>query len=527
VSQGSPSLTRLGLAAQRGCAALLVTLALVLPSSAADRPGTPGKSLEKLDEEYAAAEKDLLRRCTIDTLDELAAIIKAWKLPPSDGRQMAFAIPDRLTTPACIDSDAERGIWNDFLAARQARAAGTYEHAIFASRAHERQPTRADLAQPGRIPPAIAQASCEAIRLLFLALRDDPLHERARAAAGHVRRGDHWEWPEAARRLERKEEFNPDYGWMPKDKLARSLAGERYLRGRWIPAADDDAKLREIKHGRQFNADHWEIVSTAPPKATGEVAASLEAARLIWLQIFGAFASEPADLEKRLGGRSRVMPQTPYSAILCGSRRQFMAELLRLEPDITIADGLYWQPTATIWFFADPATPPIATVRHEGFHQLFAESRPDFLKLKTDPGGRSGFWAVEAAALYAESIRETPFGWTIGGRDAGRGPAAQALLANDTFFMPLADLTALGREDFQASDRLADLYDQCGGLADFFMNASDGRYRESFVEYLTRVYSGTADPDTLARLCRRSYPELDAEYKEYIKTPSSQVPVAK
>lgn len=508
-----------------GWVALLVSVAVVFTVSAAAAPrGEPAKSLAKLDEEYAAAETDLLRRCTIEKLDDLAAIITAWKLPPAEGRQLAFEIPAGLETPAFVDTDTERAIWNDFVAARQARAAGTYEHSLFASRAHAHKPTRTELAQPDRVQPPVAQASCEAVRLLFLTLREDPSLEQARAAVGQVRRGDRWEWPEVARRQEKNEEFDPDFGWIPKDKLNRYLAGERYLRGRWIPAADDDANLRDIKHGRQFNADHWEIVSTAPPKATGEVASSLEAARLVWLQVFGAFTAEPADLEKRLAGRGRITPQTPHSAILCGSRRQFLAELLSLEPDITVADGLYWQPTATIWFFADPATPPNTTVWHEGFHQLFAESRPDFVKLKADPGGRCGFWAVEAAALYAESIEETPFGWAIGGRSAGRGPAARALLTNDTFFMPLAGLTALGREDFQAADGIANLYDQCGGLADFFMNASNGRYRESFVEYLARVYSGTADPNTLARLCRRSYPELDAEYKEYMKTTPSMTP---
>jgi len=81
----------------------------------------------------------------------------------------------------------------------------------------------------------------------------------------------------------------------------------------------------------------------------------------------------------------------------------------------------------------------------------------------------------------------------------------------------LAELAAMGREAFQAHDRIADLYDQSGGLADFFMNAQSGRYRESFVEYLTRVYSGTVDADTLPRLCRRSFAELDAEYRAYMR----------
>ncbi len=487
--------------------------------------GDPSKSLAKLDEEYAAAEKDLLRRCRLDGHDDLAALIAAWKLPTVDGRQLAFTIPATLETPACVDTDGERAIWSDSLAARRARAAGTYEHAVFAARAHDHQPTRTELADPDREAPLMAQASCEAIRLLFLTLRDDPTHEMARTAAGWIRRGDRWEWPEAAKRLDRGDAYDSEFGWMTKSKLARYRGGERSLRGRWVPAAEDDATLRDVKHGRQFDADHWEIVSTAPPEATGDVASQLETTRLVWLQIFGAFAVEPAELEKRLGGRGRVSPQTPHSAILCGSRRQYITELRTLEPRIAIADGLYWQPTATSWFFADPKVPPVATIRHEGFHQLFSESRPDFAKLKADPGARAGFWAVEAAALYAESIAKTPFGWMIGGRDAGRAPAARTLVANDTFYLPLADLTALGREGFQNHDRLTDLYDQCGGLADFFMNAHDGRYREAFVKYLTRVYSGTADPDTLARLCRTSYAELDTDYKKFMTTTPSQAPV--
>jgi hypothetical protein len=505
--------------------AVLAASVGVFHTQASDGPrGEPSKPLAKLDDDYAAAEKDLLRRCGLDGHDELAAIIAAWKLPPTKGRQIAFAIPPVIETPACVDTETEHAIWKDFLAARRARGAGMFEHALYAARAHARQPTRAELAKPATNPPLVAQASCEAIRLLFLTLRDDPLHEKARTAVGQTRRGDRWEWPEATRRLDRGEAYDPAFGWMPKGKLAHYHDGERYLHGHWVKAAEDDAKIREVKHGRQFDADHWEIVSTAPPNVTGELASSLEASRVVWLQVFGAFSFEPADLEKRLEGRSRVVPQTPHSAILCGSRTQYVTELQAIEPRIIIADGIYWQPTATTWFFADPKLPPVSTIRHESFHQLFAESRPDFLKLKADPGVRSGFWAVEAAALYAESIIETPFGWSIGGRDAGRAPAAKALLANDTFSMPLADLTALGRDDFQNSDRLADLYDQCGGLADFFMNAHDGRYREAFVKYLTRVYSGTAAPDTLTRLCRRSYPELDAEYKAYVLPPAPATP---
>jgi len=490
----------------------------VLPLVACAAPHEPpARALAELDEEFRAAERDLLRRCEIDGHADLATVVAGWRLPDASDRQQAFAIPASTAPPSCVDTDAERSIWNDFLAARRARAVGTFEHALDAVRRHARRPTRAELARPAAERPPLSQASCEAVRLLFLVLRDDPDHERARAAAGWVRRGDRWEWPEAARRLDKAETYDPEFGWLGRSRLARHRAGERFLRGRWITATEDDARLREVKHGRQFDADHWEIVATAPPPVTGDFATSLETTRLIWLQVFGGFTAEPPDLEKRFTGRERPAPLPPHSAILCGSREQYVEELRKLESRIAVTDGIYWQPTATIWCFADPVAPPPETVRHECFHQLFAETRADVLRQRAEPGGRGGFWAVEAAALYAESIRATPYGWTIGGRDAGRAPAARQRLVDEDFHVPLAELTALGREAFQSDERLSDIYDQSAGLADFFMNAAAGRYRESFVEYLARVYAGTADADTLARLCGRSLSELDAEYKDYVR----------
>jgi hypothetical protein len=47
------------------------------------------------------------------------------------------------------------------------------------------------------------------------------------------------------------------------------------------------------------------------------------------------------------------------------------------------------------------------------------------------------------------------------------------------------------------------------------MNGDRGRYREAFIEYLARIYTGTVDPDTLARLCRRDYADLDDDYRRH------------
>ena len=505
------------------CAAA-VWLAAV--AGAADGPRTmPAASLEKLDEAFAAAARDLARRAAADGHDELAAAISGWDLPATGERQVAVSIPSRLEKPAFVATPAARTIWDDFCAARRERAAGIFAHAVFASRAHDRVPTRDEAAKPAAADaPPLAQRSCAAVRLLALALRDDPDHERARAAGGWVRRGDAWLRPESARRLDKGEQYDPAFGWMPRSKLERYRNGERLVRGRWITAEEDARERREVKHGREFHSDHWEIVSAAGLDDAGSLAQTLEDTHAVWQQVFGGFTLEPADLEKRFSGRGRTAPLAAHSAILCADRGQYLAELEPLEPLIGRTNGIYWMPTKTIWFIAGPADdaadaaarlPDATTVHHEATHQLFAEARPDVDRTRKLAGERCGFWAIEAAACYMETIRAAPFGWIVGGRDAGRVPAAKERL-DDGFFVPLADLCALGRKDFQGDERLPQIYSQIAGLADFMMNGEGGRYRESFVEYLVRVYAGTADPDTLSRLCKRSYADLDDAYRRHL-----------
>jgi hypothetical protein len=481
-------------------------------TASADEP----RSLMQLDDAWATSSAVLERRAKNQGQDRLAEYIRTWPLPSLADRQLVLLIPPTSAPPEWIDTAEEETIWRDFCTARKERAQSLFLLAVAAAQAHGKPPTRAERGAATTRRP-LDQQSCAAVRLLALVLREDPDHERARQAGGWVRRDGRWLPPEAARRLDKGEEYSERFGWLPKGRRARYEAGERYEHGRWVKGDADGDKPQKppsVEEGRKFFSDHWQITSTARRDEAAGLARKLEETHAAWWQVFGAFAVEPADQEKLFEGRGRIALHDPFNAILLADRRQYVAELEKLEPTIARTLGIYWTPTRTAWFFdpQDADGGELSTVHHEATHPLFAETR------KTSPlaGERCGFWAIEAAACYMESLEPTAFGWTLGGRDAGRVPAARERLVDDGFFVPLEELSRLGRTDFQADDRLPGIYSQIAGLADFFMNGEQGRHREAFVEYLSRIYTGTVDPDTLARLCGTTCADLDDAYRRHM-----------
>jgi len=450
-----------------------------------------------LDERWEATARDLVRRAERAGHAELAALVRDWRLPDVPGRQRILRIPEAVVRPGFVDTEQE-AIWNDFLAARRARAEGLFALAVEAARAHAKLPTRVERGR-GQTAKPLAQATTTAVRLVYEALRDDPDHEGARKAVGWVRRDGRWVWPEVARRLDAGEVRDAERGWITKSAADRPPAARPGRPATWA-------------------SDHWRISSQAGPAAAAALAAEMELAHDVWRQAFGGFLVEPAEQERAFEGRARPAGHGPFAATLFADRASYVAELEKLEPTIARTLGLYWMPTHTAYFFPageDADEPGPATIHHEAAHQLFAEMR------KTSPlaGERCGFWAMEAAACYLESLVATADGWTLGGRDAGRALAAGERLIDDDFYVPLAELCALGRRELQADERLPAIYSQISGLVDFFMNGEQARYREEFVEYLVRIYTGSVSPDTLARLCGTSHAELDDAYRRHMARP--------
>jgi hypothetical protein len=196
---------------------------------------------------------------------------------------------------------------------------------------------------------------------------------------------------------------------------------------------------------------------------------------------------------------------------------------LKRQPRIAETVGIYFDAEEEAHFFAggesDAEIKNAGTLHHEAVHQLFQESRPSARSV----GALANFWIIEGVATYFESLVEHEDEragryYTIGEANAGRLPAARERLLTDGFYVPLSQLTTWGKDDLQRQPDLAKLYSQSAGLAAFFMDAEQARYREPLVQYLTDVYAGRDDGRTLARASGVRYEQLDAAYRRYLES---------
>lgn len=241
-----------------------------------------------------------------------------------------------------------------------------------------------------------------------------------------------------------------------------------------------------------------------------QMAEDLEETFTVWQQVFGCFAIESEELSKRLTGRSHPRTREIMLAVSFRDREQYIADLKKFEPSIARSLGFYYPVTKTVYLFVDDEE-NLLTVHHEATHQLFAEIK----KTNHLVGERYGFWAIEAAACYMEGLVQTPYGWRLGGIEAGRVPAAAS-------FQRRSILCATDRINSDGTGRLsigsssaADLQPNLWARR-FFMNGKHGHYRQAFMEYLLHVYRGTVNADSLEQLCKQTLSGLDEEYREHI-----------
>jgi hypothetical protein len=330
-------------------------------------------------------------------------------------------------------------------------------------------------------------------------VRENPDHADARRVLGYEQHDGEWLTPYAKRMIVAGKRWDPQAGW----------------------SSPDDAS-KEPKPGRDgwlVRTDNFLVTSNHSQAAAAELAARLEQLHQVWRQLFAGFSYTDREVRELFAGERPARERhRPFRVYYHRDKDDYVAELARRQPRIAETLGIYFDTEREAHFFAGDEQ-NLATLNHEAVHQLFQETRPAARQV----GGRANFWIVEGIATYFETLREhrdpeAGLYFTIGESSAGRLPSARRRLLEESFYVPFEELTPLGKSDLQRYPELAKLYSQSAGLAAFLMDGDDGRYREPLVAYLTAVYAGRDDADSLSQAAGATNAELDAAYRRFLES---------
>jgi len=357
-----------------------------------------------------------------------------------------------------------------------------------------------------------------AFDLAVTALQTDPDFEPARRLFGYQKYRDQWRTSYEARKLRAGFVWSDRFGWIKKAHLSRYEAGQRYdaAHDRWISAEEDARRHQDIRAGWNIETEHYAIRTNHSIEAAVALGVKLEHLNRLWQQLFIRYFASAADVVALFDGRLQRPTSAPrYHVVYFRNRDDYNNALRAAMPNIGISVGAYVEPTRRAYFFAsEPADD--RTLYHEATHQLFHESRPVALEV----GSRANFWIVEGIAMFMETLRQEDGFYVLGGSDDNRMFAARHRLLVDNFYVPLDEFTCYNAKKFQNDPRIATLYSQAAGLANFLVFNDGGRYRDALVAYLVAVYTGHDHPDTLAKLTGVSYDVLDNQYREFVERQS-------
>ncbi len=357
-----------------------------------------------------------------------------------------------------------------------------------------------------------------ALQLATRAVRADPNHSDARRVLGYRRVAGTWAGSFAARRLERGEVWNQQFGWVKAEDLPRWKAGERKVGKRWMSSDEDQRKHADIRRGWQVRTDHFLVTTNHSRQAAAKLATQLEVLHQIWQQMFGGFSLDQKVLLRRFEGQATSGYRSkPFRVTYYKSREEYNDALVRKQPRIGMTLGIYFDSDRSTHFFAGEDQ-DAGTIYHEAVHQLFQESAPAARSV----GALANAWLVEGIACYFESLSKHddpeigPF-YSLGTPTAGRLPAARHRRLTDDYYVPLAELCSLGTSDLQRRSDIARLYSQSAGLATFLVHGQEGSYRPALVKLLQLIYQGRDQADSLEQLTGQSFAELDRQYLDFLR----------
>jgi hypothetical protein len=362
-----------------------------------------------------------------------------------------------------------------------------------------------------------------AFGLIREAASHDPDHPNVRKVLGFVRQGNEWVTQFAASQLKKGNVWHEKFGWLPKSQLDRYAKGERYFKsrlaaedkGRWVTEEKERELRRDFSEAWEVRTDHYLIKTNVSLERGVELGRALEDFHEFFYETFAGFFSTREQMQKLFDGTAKSVTNNPkpYVVHYYRTRDEYIERLQKEFPNIEKTNGVYLTSGRIAHFYNDPENNNEATLFHEGTHQLFFESQPN-----RPIGERSNFWIIEGIACYMESFQRTNGKFSLGDPNYIRFAGARANLLVGKYYVPLREFSAMGLNRFQQSAELARNYTQSAGLARFFMEYDNGRYREAVVKQLTQLYS--ANPRerdhamSLEELTGVEFEKLDEQYAD-------------
>lgn len=309
----------------------------------------------------------------------------------------------------------------------------------------------------------------------------------------------------------------------------RKMLGHRKTENGW-KVASDSVRVRPTKKDHdivswsggqyiQVLTPHFEIESNASEEKTRYLAEKLERWHDVWRQVFFEYWSSPAAVKNWIAGKSSLhMSKKRFRVVFCKDRAEYLRQLTPLVRGVEVSTGYYSADQHTSFFY-DGDEKVQDTWRHELTHQLFRES-----------GGAKGvnlekqfIWLDEGIATYFESLNDFGGYVTLGGFDASRLQYARIRRVLENFYIPMKELSKIGRSDLQKRPDMVRLYSQAAGLTDMLMNDQSGAYEERLGDFMKLVYKGRLKPGTFEKVIGKSFEELDQRYQEYLIVDSNLV----
>lgn len=340
-------------------------------------------------------------------------------------------------------------------------------------------------------------------------LRQNPDHAEARRVLGYEQRDGQWLTAYGAKMYDGGKLWDAKRGWVAKDDAKAPAASDK----------SDAARHADIRNGWKVRTDHFQVTTNTSLEGGAVFAAQLEQLYQVWRQMFAGFYYTEKEVRDLFAGERIARWQShPFRVFYYRDRDEYLNALRRRQPRIAETLGIYFDNTREAHFFAGGHKDITSTLYHEAVHQLFQESKPTAKQV----GTFANFWVVEGVATYFETLTEhddpqTGLYFTIGESAVGRLPVARERLRQG-FFIPLAELARLGRDDVQRHPEIAKLYGQSTGVVAFLLGGENGRYQEPLVTYLQAVYAGRDNAQSLATGTGASFEELDKQFRRYMES---------